>query len=146
MINAIRQRPAWLGAFLAMSIGIILRCGACGPDFPNWLLSSGDDAVLRTPEAYFGKELQRMRLVTTTNVARLSAHPKINTIEMDVADLRKALENAQKPDSEIESCIARFRAERWKLQGYAETKAENDANAASSTFPLVQVDYCIRQE
>ena len=87
---------------------MVLRCGACGPDFPNWLLSDGDNAVLRTPEAYFHKELQRMRLVTTTNVARVSGDPKTNTVEMDLADLRKALELARKTGGEIESCIARY--------------------------------------
>ena len=87
-----------------------------------------------------------MRLVTTTNVARLSGNPTTNTVEMDLADLRKALEKAHKPATEIESCIARFRIERSKLQDFAETTADNDTNAPPSTFPLVRVDSALPAE
>ena len=38
---------------------------ACGPDFPNNLLDSGDYAVLVAPTVRFAEELNRMQLVRT---------------------------------------------------------------------------------
>jgi hypothetical protein len=139
MIDTLRQTPVWLGALLWLLIGMAFRVDACGPDFPNWLLAEGDDAVLQVPEAYFRKELQRMRLVTTTKVARVTDDPERDTLEMDLADLRQSLQATGLPVKQIESRLTRYRDERLKARYQAETKAATDANASPVKGSVPQV-------
>ncbi len=101
-------RPGISGWQSGMSAGVLLLAlagfqpaEACGPDFPNWLLSEGDQAVLVAPQGDFAAELARM------NLARPRVHaiaPKIpgaysaQSLEADLADLRRALKQAGTPD------------------------------------------------
>src|SRR5512142_582465 len=70
---------------------------ACGPDFPNWLLTQGDQAVLVAPEGNFAAELARMNLghapfraIPPEGRDRYAAQ----SIEAELADLRRALKQA----------------------------------------------------
>jgi len=139
MTKASRQRPTRLLALLLLLSGMAFHAHACGPFFPNWLLAEGDTAVLRAPEAYFRVEIQRMRLVTTTNVARVADNPERDTMEMDLADLRKALQATGMPAAQIESCLARHQAERLKLRDSSETQAVTDTNSPPVVVSSPQV-------
>lgn len=129
MIRRISPTLQWMRALPLLLSAIAFHGLACGPDFPNWLLTDSE-AVLRKPEAYFGKELERMRLVTTTNVAQTTDDPVRNTLEMDVADLRQALREKETPNARIQAVLARYQAERMKARPSVANEPEPGTNPA----------------
>lgn len=68
------------------------RVSACGPDFPNWLLSGGDAALLHAPFATFVAELARLRIesVSRTSMSNNIAEDH-GTLSAETADLKAAL-------------------------------------------------------
>jgi len=80
------------GTLIVAATGLNPAAG-CGPDFPNWLLANGDQAVLIAPEGNFAAELASMSL----GRARVRAIPPDSnqdyakqSTESELADLRKA--------------------------------------------------------
>jgi hypothetical protein len=92
---------------------------ACGPDFPNNLLDSGDYAVLVAPTVRFGEELERMQLVQTRWRAVIAAndHPR-ETADAELADLNAALRKLKtSPADSIRICDA-HQVQRERLRQY----------------------------
>jgi hypothetical protein len=91
-------RLALRGAgMLLLSLVLPHPARGCGPEFPNWLLAQGDQAVLVAPEGNFAAELARMNL----GRARVRAFPPegrgghaSQSMAAELADLRKALKLA----------------------------------------------------
>lgn len=92
---------------------------ACGPDFPNNLLDSGDYAVLVAPTVRFGEELERMQLVPTRWRAVIAAndHPS-ETAEAELADLKAALRKLKTSPEEISRICYAHRVQRERLRKY----------------------------
>ncbi len=104
-----------LAAFLAvtaLSVAVLL---ACGPDFPNMLLTLGDRAILTAPSANFARELQRMDLPPSR--FRYQPPPPSGDASQaaELADLRTALERSKLPVDEITLVLERHTVERLKL-------------------------------
>ena len=104
-----------LAAFLLLGASISNQVKGCGPDFPNWLLSLGDHAVLVAPEGSFGAELARMDLVP----ARFLAIPPGRTesyseqsMEADLADLRRALKQSGMAEAEAGGICSEHQGQR----------------------------------
>lgn len=92
---------------------------ACGPDFPNHLLESGEAALLTAPIARFRDELIRMHLATS----RFAAKPATNgyaaqSLEAEIADLGAALRQADVPADTAGRICAAHRVEREKLRAF----------------------------
>lgn len=112
---------------VAAGLGPVL---ACGPDFPNNLLSGGDAAVLAAPESSFARELMRMNL----GWSRFQAMPLPlhagdssyagQTLDAELADLKAALRAAQVPKEEADRILTSHQAERQKLRDFL-TAVEN---------------------
>ena len=96
---------------------------ACGPDFPNWLLALGDNAVLVAPEGNFAAELARMNLGPSRIQAIPPAdHDHAAQSELaEVNDLREALVRSGLAADRVESICEAHQAERQKLAAFAET-------------------------
>lgn len=124
------HRFGWMRLLLVLWLGGASPGTACGPDFPNWLLTDSE-AVLRKPEADFGQQIEWMRLVTTTNVARLADDPVQDTVAMDLADLRRALRDKGTPDATIDTIVARYQVERMKAHPQLRTGADSGSNSPS---------------
>lgn len=92
---------------------------ACGPDFPNNLLDSGDYAVLVAPTVRFAEELERMQLVQTRWRAVLSTndYPQ-EAADAEIADLTAALRRGKTPAAEIERICSAHRVQRERLHQY----------------------------
>jgi len=95
----------------------------CGPDFPNWLLTQGDQAVLVAPEGNFAAELARMNL----GRARTRAVPPdavgayaAQSVEAELADLRKALKQAKTPDADVSRICNEHERQRRQLAEFVE--------------------------
>lgn len=90
------------------------RVQACGPDFPNNLLSGGDAAVLVAPQAAFARELVRLRLAPPRFPASESTNGfAAEAGAAELADLRAALKrsNLSVPESvELETNLQSMRA------------------------------------
>ncbi|MDB6028427.1 MAG: LysM domain protein, partial [Verrucomicrobiales bacterium] len=83
--------PLWFSIACALVAAKTIE--ACGPDFPNAFLNRGDEAMLVAPRASFYAEMDLLQLPR----ARFQAIPATNgnfeqTLEVDLAELRKALE------------------------------------------------------
>lgn len=76
-------------------VGMPMGVSACGPDFPNWLLTAGERGVLVAPEGNFAFELTRIPLPPVSYRAlppeQDESYPA-QSLRIDVADLKLALE------------------------------------------------------
>jgi LysM repeat protein len=97
----------------------------CGPDFPNWLLAQGDQSVLVAPEGDFAAELAHVNLGRT----RVHAVPLQGTAgyseqstEAELADLRKALKQANVPDAEAGRIINEHQRQRQQLAEFIDAR------------------------
>jgi hypothetical protein len=97
------------------------RVQACGPDFPNNLLDSGDYAVLGAPTVLFSRELERMQLVQTHWRACLATndHPQ-ESMDAELVDLRAALKKLKTPPEEITRICEAHQVQRERLRRYIE--------------------------
>lgn len=93
------------------------RANACGPDFPNSLLESGDAALLRAPVARFRDELERMQLATSRFTAVIGTNDNYgaDTVNAELDDLARALKLADVAPAEAEKICAAHRVQRQKL-------------------------------
>lgn len=137
MRRAGRKQAVWGRVSLLLLFWAALSGQACGPDFPNWLLSDSDEAVSRAPQASFHLELERMRLAATTHTARVAADARADSAEADLADLRKALEQARVPEGEIERVVVSHRAERAQALAYADAPVHVSGEGPRTAPPRV---------
>ena len=89
---------------------------ACGPDFPNSFLISGDSSLFTAPIASFCQELHRIDVAKPA----FSANPATNghvaqSIELELQDLRRALSNSGVSPRERDVILRQHREEREKL-------------------------------
>lgn len=105
--------------FLALLCLAASPVRACGPDFPNHLLDSGDDAVLVAPTLRFGEELERMQLVQTRWRAVIAAndYPR-ETADAELADLKAALRKLKTSPEEIIRICDTHQVQRERLRQY----------------------------
>jgi hypothetical protein len=125
--------PSYVGCYKRFRLAFIFvatiatmkPAAGCGPEFPNWLLAQGDQAVLVAPEANFAVELASMDL----GRPRFHAIPLKEkrdydgqSAEAELADLRKALKQAGTTAAEIERICNEHEQQRQHLaeflQGY----------------------------
>lgn len=100
-----------------------LSAFACGPFFPNSLLDGGDSALLTAPVARFSSELARLELPAPKFKASITTNDyATETIEGELADLRKALKEADGPSTDVPDILHRYRIEREKLLKYHKQK------------------------
>src|SRR5579883_3100616 len=147
------------------AIGVLLICAyvsnlarGCGPDFPNWLLAQGDQAVLVAPEGNFAAELSRMNLGRT----RVRAIPPeqrggyaAQSLEAELSDLRKALKQAGTPPADADFICNEHQRQRQILaeaiqahrtwedshsdNGNNSTAGDESSKAVAPVFPEIRV-------
>ena len=108
----------------AIISGFAVCSFACGPDFPNNLLTGGDSAVLQPPIADFQRELERMKLVSTPTRAvppAASQSLREQTVEKEMADLAAALERKKVYAPHATVILAEHLRQRMRINAYAET-------------------------
>ncbi len=91
---------------------------ACPAEYPNRLLTKGDEAVLRSPVADFLLEVRRIQLPGKPEFQAIIS----NDDEMagaDLAELRAALARQKTPSADIEPLVSRYRAARDRLRQHA---------------------------
>src|SRR4051812_36025619 len=116
-----RTRPSGVteiwAAILVIWIGSCQSFG-CGPYFPNVLLTS-DGAILVAPEADFERELLRMNLIQSRfHACRTTNEHFVQTIDVELADLRAALMRNQVADAE--TIIRNHQIERALIEPFAD--------------------------
>lgn len=121
--HSLVSRRSAAGVAATALIGFVLSKStllACGPFFPNNLLSRGDDAVLVAPELCFSLEMQRLNL----GQSRFKAVPVKfgdyagQSLEADLNDLQTALKAAVVRAEEAEQILQAHREQREKLRAY----------------------------
>ncbi len=116
------------------------QVGGCGPDFPNWLLTQGDQAMLVAPEGNFPAELALMNLGRPA-VRAIPPEPHggyaAQSAEAELADLRQALKLAGTPGPEAGLICAEHRRQRQRLaeagQAQRDWAGSHSDNAEDST-------------
>lgn len=118
-------RFAILGLVL-LSVASITR--ACGPDFPNNLLDSGDEALLVAPLANFTRELERLKLATSRfdHVSATNGYEH-QTCDAEMADLTAALKKAKVSDEESARIVEGHQLNRRKLSDFLGAVTEWEA-------------------
>ena len=84
---------------LSLWVGAVAICAAviwaCGPDFPNMLLSEGDRAVQIAPIANFGREIKRLNQHRTPYKYVAPLPDGDSSTVAELADLRMALQKRE---------------------------------------------------
>jgi tetratricopeptide (TPR) repeat protein len=128
-VNSYRSKFLWSCLLIASFLFANNRVEACGPNFPNMFLNRGDEAMLVAPRSSFYGEMELLHLPQ----ARFQAVPSTNgyfeqTLEVDLSDLRKALET--NPSLMQRRAILRDYQKARELLN--ERTRENDDTASSS--------------
>ena len=93
---------------------------ACGPWFPDWLLTQGDLELLRPPTTHYQNEVDR--LTTEFPSAYVTVVPETSKQEQTtgkaIEDLRAALKEQSLPLQEIESILHQHQASRKAVEVY----------------------------
>ncbi len=102
---------------LAMFLGSAL---ACGPDFPNSLLMSGDEAVLQAPVVRFAAELDRFQPVPPPGIGHRERmeSARAATVAAEMFDLRSALIGRQLETSAIAAVVLAYSHVRADLEDH----------------------------
>lgn len=97
---------------------------ACGPFFPNNLLSGGDEVLLTAPVANFRRELERLNLAPSRfdHIAATNGYEQ-QTFDAELADLAAALKRTKVSGEEAAPIVAAHRKNRDKLQRYRDEHA-----------------------
>ncbi len=123
--------PLGIDGFLA---GMVLAAvglrgaDACGPWFPNRLLTDGDNAVLVPPVASFYAEIDRIEL---SGKAEFVAMPPEHgdksrqTIDTDLTELREALKQTNLTASDREVLFSRYQDIREQMWDYVSDRSEH---------------------
>jgi hypothetical protein len=113
------------------------RSNGCGPDFPNWLLAQGDQAVLVAPEGNFAAELARMNLGRPRVLAIPPEEPfnyTAQSISAEVADLRRALKQAgTAPEEVTRICSEHEHQRRLLAEAVGAQQGWEDSNSVADT-------------
>ncbi len=109
---------------------LAIAAHACGPFFPNNLLSGGDESLLAAPTANFRRELERLNLAPSRfdHVAATNGYAQ-QTFDAELNDLTAALRKAKVPDETAIPIIAAHRKNRDELQRYRDAHATWEATA-----------------
>lgn len=122
----------FLGCFISALLGAVLPSRACGPFFPNNLLSGGDDVFTAVPYANFRRELALLELAPArfNHVAPTNDDFALQTADAETIDLTAALRQAKIPDGEAVVTVVAYQKNRSKLNDYVramDTWAEREA-------------------
>jgi len=90
---------------------------ACGPFFPRWLLGP-EQLLVPAPEGLLRHEIGRLKLASGPSAVP-AENPWQQTSEVDVADLRKALDAAKVPAGRREGLVESYSKVRAALAQYA---------------------------
>jgi tetratricopeptide (TPR) repeat protein len=107
-------------------LGCILSALACGPWMPVELLSREDAALLYAPTAIFEREVARLHLRSPKHKAipALPASHQEQVFNLELADLRTALESTRLPEERVSSTVQQYAQLRQKLQDYTKKVQE----------------------
>jgi tetratricopeptide (TPR) repeat protein len=119
-------RLAILGLVL---LTLALSAHACGPDFPNNLLTGGDEALLAAPVADFQHELARLDLLPGrfAHVTATNGYEQL-TLDAEMNDLVAALKKAKVSPEDSALIVEAHRVNRNKLNRYREACRKWEAN------------------
>lgn len=103
---------------------------ACGPNFPNNLLSSGDEMLFTAPVANFRRELARLQLAPSRfdHIAATNGYAE-QTFDAELADLTAALQQAKLTGLAAAPIITAHRKNREKLQKFLDEHQAWEAQA-----------------
>ena len=104
---------------VAILLATTLSARACGPFFPNNLLSGGDDAVLAAPVADFARELDRLNLPASrfNYVDAINGYAE-QSFDAEMADLAAALKRAKVSGAESALIVEGHRVNKNKFNDY----------------------------
>ncbi len=116
---------------------------ACGPFFPNSLLSGSDEAVLTAPEANFAAELERLQLLPKPKPAGQGSGVESGpvgsfarrTLETEMEDLRAALARLGVSPEKGEAIVQAHRQERGKI--VIDSKADGQLRPLPADEPRI---------
>lgn len=103
---------------------------ACGPNFPNNLLSGGDEVLFTAPVANFRRELERLQLTPSRfdYIGATNGYAE-QTFDAELADLTTALQKAKLTGVEAAPIISAHRKNREKLQKFAHEQTVWESNS-----------------
>lgn len=111
-----RSRSCKAGV-LAVAIGFSVgAASACGPWFPNRLLSEGGAGMLVAPDAMFIREIQAMNLISSTHQAVLATNGYgLEVASAEAVELKAALSRLGEGSASVERILREHESQRAVL-------------------------------
>jgi len=96
---------------------------ACGPHFPNWLLSEGDQAFLQSPWLHFKSEIRALLSAKRSPYKAFPARKDrpTQTLEMALTDLSHALESVVYTQEDRQVILRQYKEHREVIHRYRQT-------------------------
>ncbi|MDM8005720.1 MAG: hypothetical protein QUV05_06160 [Phycisphaerae bacterium] len=101
---------------------------ACGPNFPNRLLTDGDNAVLKPPTADFTVEVDQIQLPGKADMIALlpeDGNKSRQTTDTDLTELREALQKSGLTATERDALFSRYQDIREQIWDFLADQDEH---------------------
>lgn len=127
-----RRLESGAAAALTFSAAVV----ACGPEFPNSYYAMPERELLAAPEGFFAAELARLDLAPSAMraVPSSSENPRAGTLEVDLTDVRRGLEERGIASGRARQLMWNYEAARQRVEKLATSKDN------SATPPPTPVD------
>ena len=116
----------WIPLLSGITISIMW---ACGPWFPDWLLTQGDLELIKPPTTHFQNEVKNQAHAVPSPYKTVPPETtkQKQTLSKAIEDLRTALIERSLPQSEIENILQQHQTSRKAIQSYREDFERYDA-------------------
>lgn len=130
----LRRRLGRVAIVVSLALSGTFALWACGPFFPRWLLGP-ERLLVPAPEGLLRQEIGRLKLAEPPRAVP-AVDPWRQTIEIDVADLKKALDAAKVPAERRDALVERY-AEVRKVLSQHSSAVVVFANLSEPLYPQV---------
>jgi len=116
----------WIPLLSGIAISVMW---ACGPWFPDWLLTQGDLELIKPPTTHFQNEVKHQAHAVPSSYKTIPSETTKTeqTLSKAIEDLRSALIERSLPPSEIETILQQHQTSRKTIQSYREDFERYDA-------------------
>jgi hypothetical protein len=105
---------------------------ACGPEFPNSYYALPERELLRGPDGFFAAEIARLapRAPSHRAVRMAGVQPRVQTLEVDIADVKQAL--AERGMADIDRTQWHYESARRALEAWVEARRAWDPKSGEA--------------
>ncbi|WP_414661251.1 hypothetical protein [Horticoccus sp. 23ND18S-11] len=126
----------------AVALALAGAVVACGPEFPNSYYAMPESELLAAPEGFFAAEIARLEIAPPAlrAVPADRDNPRATTLEIDVADVRRGLEERGFNRARVQQLLWNYETARRRVENVAAARDATDEQRAAASGPVDPLD------